>query len=162
MFSLLAAQVLSWMVHLEPTTGHTPADVREWPALAEEIADAAELWPIGTPRWTASVMVVYAWHESRFRWHPCSTRWDCDHGGSVGVWQTARSWGSPSGALTVALMHESWERCSALPASERLAAYAFGRDCSHRHSLVSLRDAQAERLVRIRLPDSVVAIFRQD
>lgn len=147
MFSVLAAQVLFWMVHMEPVAGHTPGDVAEWPSIAEEIAESAQLWPIArSPRWTASVMTVYAWHESRFRWHPCTERYDCDHGASRGVWQTASSWGSPGGALTVWLMHESWERCGALPAEQRLAGYSWGPDCDHRRGLSRNRIAQAEQL----------------
>jgi hypothetical protein len=160
MFSLLAAQVLSWMVKLEPvnTPGHMPADVAVWPALAEEIADSATLWPL-TPapgrkldpvRYTAAVMTVYAWQESHFRWNPCSKQWTCDHGTSAGAFQSAKSWGSPGAALTLDLMHESWERCGDLEDSIKLAGYAWGADCDHRHALVSLRDAEAERLLRSR------------
>ena len=151
MFTALAAQVLVWMVKLEPlsSAGHTPEEFATWPALAEEIADSAELAPIANARWTAAVMTVYGWHESRFRWSPCSKRWTCDHGQSAGVWQTATSWGSPGAALTLLLMHESWERCGDLPAEQRLAAYAWGPDCDHRRTQSRLRVAEAERLMTV-------------
>jgi hypothetical protein len=157
MFTILAAQVLVWMTKLEPVAGHKPADVAAWPALAKEIADSATLWPLkpsparklDPTRYTAALMVVYAWHESRFRWTPCTKRWNCDRNGSAGAFQTAKSWGSPGGALTVDLMHESWARCGELDDTFKLAGYAYGPDCDHRHDIVALRDASAERLHRM-------------
>ena len=159
MLSLLAAQVLVWMVHMEPTDteGHTPADVAAWPALAAEIADSAALWPLRPAstrkldpvRYTAALMTVYAYRESRFRWMPCTKRHTCDRGASAGAFQSAKSWGSPGGALTLDLMHESWARCGELEDSFKLAGYAYGQDCEHRHGLVASRDAEAERLLRL-------------
>jgi hypothetical protein len=150
-FSNLAALVLTWMVTLEPpsTPGHTPEQIAAWPDIAAEIADSAELAPLGhSPRWTAAVLTVWAWHESRFRRSVTG-----DKGKSLGLLQTWRGWGEPSVALSLGLMHESFRVCADRPMEERFAWYAAGRDgCSRRRGLSRSRVGEAERLMRVKAP----------
>jgi hypothetical protein len=100
---------------------------------------------------TIALLVEWASKESRFRPDAIG-----DGGHSYGLWQintgTARQSKevllAPPSAAPVALdlFHFSFHACKAHPLEERMAQYAWGRDCEHRLELSRVRMAKAREL----------------
>jgi hypothetical protein len=147
----LAMTVLLWMVKLQDPNGWgvTPEWAASYPATAQEIADAAEANPIGhDPRYTAALLTYTAHQESRFDPNPCARqkKYDCDHGASLGRFQTWRGWGEPTAETSLRVMHKSFEICEKSPFADRLAWYLAGRDCEQRAEMSRHRMHQAKLL----------------
>lgn len=154
----LAMQVLRWMVALQnpsdPNLQITPEVAAEYPAIAQEIADAAEANPLlGAPRETAALITEWAQHESRFKRVPCGPKWDCDAGSSLGLLQVSQFWirrgyvPDASVASALRLMHESFRVCKSRPLAERMAWYAAGgATCDRRLELSRTRMRAAKAL----------------
>jgi hypothetical protein len=158
--SLLAVQVLRWMVQLQSPNG--PGITPEWAAsyveTAQEIADAAEDNPLVSRTHdsilnTASLITYWTFKESHFHRNPCGPKWDCDHGTSVGLMQVSRVWLSrgydDSIASALRLMHVSFEVCSKQPLEFRASWYARGKTgCEEGHGLSQSRMRAAKELTR--------------
>lgn len=152
----LARLVLVWMVALQDPNswGVTPDWAASYPATAQEIADTAEARPLdGSADLMARVLTVQAFRESRFHGIPCTARWDCDHGASVGKWQTWRGWGPPTAETAAKLVQRSWSVCRHRPKEERLGWYARGgTGCDERLELSRSRMREVEKLGSLRAP----------
>jgi hypothetical protein len=124
---------------------------------AQKIAEAATLNPLlNDPLHTAATMVVIGWHESRYRPDIVG-----DHGASFGMFQvatgTAKDVGcskedllnpETSSVCALKLLHVSFDVCHYRPIEERLAQYAWGRDCDHRLELSRHRMHQVAKIVK--------------
>jgi len=122
--------------------------------MADAIGEASQADPIGHDvRMTAILLTVTAWQESRL-----SPYISGDSHASWGAWQVSPlSSGCSERELMVpatgavcalAMLHQSFEVCSKHPIEERLAQYAYGRDCDHRLELSRHRMAMVRHLSR--------------
>jgi hypothetical protein len=150
----LVQHVLAAMLALQPSAPWR--DSYEY--TAERVSQAAIADPfVGKSGediyFTAALMTIWAARESRF-----ATAVVGDSGVSYGLFQIQTTTAeepkerlldvnvAPSIALR--LFHFSYRACAAHPADERLAQYAYGRDCEHRLELSRARVHAAQALVR--------------
>jgi hypothetical protein len=152
--SPLARIVLVWMVRLQNPNDPalagvvTPEWAASYPETAEEIAEAAERDPIGgSARMTAALLTVTAFRESRFRDEPCTHKYTCDQGASIGKFQTWKGWGPPTADTALSLMHKSFEVCRDRPFADRLGWYLQGGSgCDRRLEMSRSRIIAAKSL----------------
>lgn len=147
-FSTLAAWTLTAMVRMQDPNGPgvDPALAASYPETAVEIADAAEANPLyDDAQNTAALLVVWAYHESRFRRAALG-----DSGASRGLLQVSRVWGEPTVEKALAIMHLSFRICRDRPLKERAAWYASGgpATCDRRLELSRSRMSAAAKLLR--------------
>ena len=133
----LAALCLGWMVQLQnpndPALRVRPEVAQSYPATAEEIAEAAEAWPLPGlgVTYTAALLVVTAQEESRFDRGAVG-----DSGASVGLFQLWRGWHDSSASEALWLMGQSFGVCRKRKSSERLGWYHHGgAGCDHKLAL---------------------------
>jgi len=145
----LAALVLVWMVHLQNPNLLTPEWAASYIETAQEIANASEVRPLSVgPTMTAAILTITAFRESHFNPNPCTEKWDCDHGASLGRWQTWHKWGPPTAETALWVMEKSFEICRHHPLDERLSWYAAGNSgCERRNELSRARMRAAKELV---------------
>ena len=153
-YSNLVAWILTTMFSLQPAAPWTDT----YPMTAEKIAEAAFTDPLmgkdgPDVLFTASLMTVWASHESSFKPDAIG-----DSGGSLGLFQVNPSTaGEPKEKLldveeapliALRLFHTSFRICKSHPVEERMAQYAYGRDCEHRLNISRARIYKAKSLMK--------------
>lgn len=160
LYSKLVAWALVSMQSLQPVTDGSPRV--PWASTYETTADSIVTAALAHPLvgrkgpdvpFTVALMVVWAYLESRF--DPQAVG---DSGASFGLFQVNPSTaGEPKEklldaddgpAIALRLIHLSFTVCRDRPVEERMAQYAYGRDCAHRLELSRGRVQRAAKLAR--------------
>jgi hypothetical protein len=156
-FSKLFTWVLASMMSMQ--SPDTPGVT--WSASYERVADVIATAAMENPLHgksdlnptvlTAALMIEWSYFEARFDPNAVG-----DSGSSFGLWQAKESTAHASrealldpdqaAPIFLTLTHLSFRICSTHPVEERMAQYAYGRDCDHRLALSRSRISRARDL----------------
>lgn len=152
----LVAWVLSTMLGMQSPTAPGVKWGDTYEMTAHTIAQAAMNDPFRNQDrqevvFTAALLIVWSYREARFDPNAIG-----DSGSSFGLWQVKEGTAhvkrellfDPLLAAPIALhlFHTSFHVCKDRPFEERMAQYAYGRDCEHRLELSRARVMRAREI----------------